>query len=80
MWFVLEEIVRLIVKKELSGPSSPNINVGYEFEGLWTSPDLCCNIDMGEKGGEGGNWLVSRIFAPDCRFSRSGKLRSNVKS
>ena len=57
------KIVRLILKKELSGLPSPNINVGYEFEGLWTSPDLCYNIDTGV---EGGDCVVSRIFAPDC--------------
>ena len=28
------KIVRLIVKKELSGSPSPNINVGYEFKGV----------------------------------------------
>ena len=58
------KIVRLIVKKELSGSPSPNINVGYEFKGRWTSLDLYY-IDMGE---EGENWVVSRIFAPDCLY------------
>ena len=57
--------MRLIAKQELSGPPSPSISVGYEFEWLWTNPDLCYNIDM---GGEGENWVVSRIFAPDCHY------------
>ena len=46
--------MRLIVKKDLSGPPFPNINIGYEFEGLRTSPDLCPNIDMEEREGKTG--------------------------
>ena len=37
-------------KQQLSGPLSAKINIGNKSEGPWTSPELCYNIDMGEKG------------------------------
>ena len=42
--------MKLMEKQELSGPFSAKINIGNKSEGPWTSPELCCNIDMGEKG------------------------------
>ena len=42
--------MRLNVKKEFSGDPFPNINVENVLEGIWTSPHLCFNLDMGEDG------------------------------
>ena len=57
------KIMRIIVTKQLLGPPFANINVGHEFEGLWTSSGLCYRIDMGkERGGGGARMGCLRIF------------------
>ena len=34
------------------------------------SPALFLNIDMAREEGVGENWVVSRIFAPDCSAAK----------
>ena len=59
------KIVRLIAKEILSGPYSPIINVELEFEGSGQALHYFSTLIWGERG---GNWVVSRIFAPDCLY------------
>ena len=54
--------MRLIAKERLSGPPSPIINVELEFERSGRAPHYFSTLIWGERG---GNWVVSRIFAPD---------------
>ena len=64
------KIVKLIAKERLLGPTSPIINVELEFEGSGQALHYFSTLIQGwGVGGERGeNWVVSRIFAPDCLF------------
>ena len=57
--------VRLIAKERLSGLSSPIISVELEFEGSGRSLHYFSTLTWGERG---GNWVVSRTFAPDWLY------------
>ena len=57
--------MRLIAKERLSGPPSPIINVELKFEGSGRALHYFATLIYGEMG---ENWVVSRIFAPDCLY------------
>ena len=57
--------MRLIAKERLSGRPSPIINAELEFEGSGRALHYFATLIYGERGEK---WVVSRIFAPDCRF------------
>ena len=55
--------MRLIPKERLSGPPSPIINVELEFEGSGRALHYFSTLIWGQRV---ENWVVSRMFAPDC--------------